>query len=190
MGISLFKDWVIGVAGTIVGIAGVTAVDGADGMEEVIEVEDDAGSVVVSAITFSTTPSLGDIVTSGSCSSISSCTLLVSSSIAVVASSCMVGSDDDLGNGPEAMRSLSFAGDRDGDLLRFGDGGGFLKSMRGQSSVEQKRGTDCALPFFGELAGEKYLVGGPSLAVDNGFLLVVADRLRADRRPASRLGSE
>ena len=188
MGISLFKDWVIGVAGTIVGIGGVTAVDGADGIEEVIEVEDDGGSVVVSAITFPTTPSLGDIVTSGS--SISSCTLLVSSSIAVVASSCMVGSDDDLGNGPEAMRSLSFAGDREGDLLRFGDGGGFLKSMRGQSSVEQKRGTDCALPFFGELAGERCLVGGPSLAVDNGFLLVVADRLRADRRPASRLGSE
>jgi hypothetical protein len=88
----------------------------------------------------------------------------------------MVGSDDEFGNEPEAMRNFCLTGER--DLERLGVGGRFLKSIRGISFVGGKRGTDCALAFVGEAVGEYTEGRGPALTVELGFLLVVADRFR------------
>jgi len=85
---------------------------------------------------------------------------------------------------------LPLDGDREGDLFRLGEGGGFLKSMWGISLVDGNRGTDFALSFLGEVAaGENNDGGGLALTVEKGFP-GVADRFLADRRPGCMFGSE
>lgn len=84
----------------------------------------------------------------------------------------------------------SLDGDRERDLFRLGEGGGFLKSMRGISLVDGNNGTDFALSFLGEVAtGENIDGGGLALTVENGFP-GVADRFLADRRPGCMFESE
>lgn len=85
---------------------------------------------------------------------------------------------------------LSFDGDREDDLLRLGEGGGFLKSMWGISLVDGNNGTDFALSFLGEVAtGENNDGGGLALTVEKDFP-GVTDRFFADRRPGCMFGSE
>jgi len=85
---------------------------------------------------------------------------------------------------------LSFDGDREDDLLRLGEGGGFLKSMWGISLVDGNNGTDFALSFLGEVAtGENDDAGGLALTVEKDFP-GVTDRFFANRRPGCMFGSE
>ena len=75
--------------------------------------------------------------------------------------------------------SRSFEGERE----RFGDGGGFLKSIRGISLKDAKRGTDWALPFLG-------VTGDGVGLVETGFLVVVAERFLVERFPVRTAESE
>lgn len=105
----------------------------------------------------------------------------------------MVDSVREMANVCDVMRNfgvLSLDGDREDDLFRLGEGGGFLKSMWGISLVDENNGTDFALSFLGEIApGENNDGGGLALTVEKGFP-GVADRFLADRRPECMFGSE
>lgn len=94
----------------------------------------------------------------------------------------------------ETMRSfvsLSFEGDREGDLLLLGERGGFLKSILGMSLAFKNTGTDWALAFVGEVgAGENVVGGGLTLTTETGFFALLGDVLRADRCPTIILESE
>lgn len=84
------------------------------------------------------------------------------------------------------LSSRSFEGERERD--RFGDGGGFLKSIRGIWLKEAKRGTDWALPFS---VGEKADGVGLTLTVETAFLVVVvAERFLDERFPLRTSESE
>lgn len=75
------------------------------------------------------------------------------------------------------LSSRSFEGERERE--RLGDGGGFLKSIRGMSLKDAKRGTDWALPFGVGITGEK--VDEDGLALETGFLVDVAERFLVER---------
>lgn len=124
-----------------------------------------------------------------------------STSMLFALSSWIVGRETEGVNIAEGMRcfnSTSFDGDRDrdrgreGERGRLGEGGIFLKSMRGRSRFEGNKGTERARSFLGVVgAGENEVRGGLALTVDIGFLLVVADRLRdGERWRVAILGSE
>ena len=84
------------------------------------------------------------------------------------------------------LSSRSFEGERERE--RLGDGGGFLKSIRGISLKDAKRGTDWALPFAVGITGEKVDEGG--LMLETGFLVDVAERFLVERFPTRTSESE
>lgn len=86
------------------------------------------------------------------------------------------------------LRSRSFEGERERE--RFGDGGGFLKSIRGTSLKHGNRGTDWALPFSVRIPEKKVEGVGLTLTVETGFLVVVAERFLVERLPARISESE
>ena len=77
------------------------------------------------------------------------------------------------------LRSRSFEGERERE--RFGDGGGFLKSMRGISLKVAKRGTDWARPFPVEFTGEKLDEDEDGMTLETSFLVDVAERFLVER---------
>ena len=81
------------------------------------------------------------------------------------------------------LSSRSFEGERERE--RFGDGGGFLKSIRGISLKDAKRGTDWALPFS---EGDK--VDEDGLTLQTGFLADVTERFLVERFPTRTSESE
>jgi hypothetical protein len=98
-----------------------------------------------------------------------------------------------LANGVDVMRNLSsrsFEGEREHERERFEDGGGFLRSMRGMSLNDAKRGTDWALPFSAGITREDVDEVGLTPTVETGFLVVVAERFLVERLPARTSESE
>ena len=75
------------------------------------------------------------------------------------------------------LSSRSLEGEREREC--FGDGGGFLKSIRGISLKEAKRGTDWARPFPVGFTGEKLDEDG--ITPETGFLVDVAERFLVER---------
>lgn len=75
------------------------------------------------------------------------------------------------------LSSRSLEGEREREC--FGDGGGFLKSIRGISLKEAKRGTDWARPFPVGFTGEKLDEDG--ITLETGFLVDVAERFLVER---------
>lgn len=84
------------------------------------------------------------------------------------------------------LSSRSFDGERERE--RFGDGGGFLKSIRGKSLKDAKRGTDWALPFSVGIAWEK--VDEDEMTLETGFLDDLAERFLVERFPTRISESE
>jgi hypothetical protein len=165
---SLFKDFANGVEG----ISDVTWVVGRGGVSKSISYVDAAGSSTVfgrssTSVVFKVLPD--------------SPTVPMAEGVSSIALNWVKGVD--------VMRNLSsrsLEGERERE--RFGDGGGFLKSIRGISLKDTKIGTDWALPFSVGITEEKADEDG--LTLEAGFLVDVAERFLVERFPTRTSESE
>lgn len=96
-----------------------------------------------------------------------------------------------LAKGVDIIRNLrprSFEGECERE--RFGDGGGFLRSIRGISLKHVNKGTDWALPFSPEIPDKRVDEVELRVTVEAGLLVAVAERFLVERLLARTSESE